>query len=109
METRTVTLNWNPEGTAVADIFRNKTMRTVWLLFKCGHIVNQYFNDEVRALAPLIEGLQIVNEEKLTTLFFHFGWGSAGRHFEGAHMPAFVRDLLPYLIGEKELVVEVVE
>lgn len=102
MEIKTVNVLFDPAASAVADIFANDIARAIWCLYRGGHVVNQYFNDEVRRLAKELQDTPPTSPTDIEHALWRNQMVFAGSNFPGDQAD-FAVLLFPYLIGNARI------
>lgn len=87
-------------------ILASKHAWTLWLLWKSRHVVNQFFNDEVLAIAAQIDKLKPQTDGELRTCM---GAGLGHTNFLREDIYTFAREAIPFFTGEAELKTEIVD
>ncbi len=100
-------ITWNPAESAVADIFADDIARAIWCTWKEPHVVNQFFNDEVRYLAKELRKAMPSSADKLHRSLIGASWGSEGQNIIGTDLAEWCEFVLPYVRGEKAITVTV--
>ncbi len=93
-------LTFSPEEVPeIAEIFRNRIARTLWLAIKSQHLVDQRFNEGIALIAQWIEDGELPeNDDEAASKMLSWlkGW-----RMIGPNEIQFTRKLIPYMRGNK--------
>ncbi len=96
-------LTFNPEEVPeIAEIFRNRIARTLWLAIKYQHLVNQHFNEGITTIAQWIEDGELDAEDGEHAALQMVSWLTGWRMLADTDIP-FCRKLIPYIRGNKTI------
>lgn len=84
-------------------VFENKLARTLWMGIKQRHVTDQYFERNCLDLGEFISKKGVPDSPEKLEYMIHRYFG------RGGYSKEFIRELLPYLSGEKNLEYEVVK
>ena len=98
-----IKINFDPEDVPeIRDIWNCDMARMLWLLWKAGHITNQYFNYETLAIGTKIEELRPRTNAGLQNCF-----GFSASNYSAGDVFDFCNLALPYFTGEKNVDFEI--
>lgn len=92
----------------VIAIFRDEDARTLYLLWRRGHIVSQGFPQEVLQIASRIKSERPTTVNGLTECF-GVRWTDPHSNFPKGSIEAFCSEALPYFVGEQVITYKVSE
>ena len=98
-----ITLGFNPtvsEDSELRAVFANDTARTLYLLWRQGHIVSQYFNKHVLEIAEKIAKAKPRTVEALARCF---QVNSLQAEFVAGDIEAFCPEALPFFTGQRRV------
>jgi hypothetical protein len=105
----TMKLAFNPDESDDLDvvaIFRDEDARTLYLLWRRGHIVSQGFSQEVLEIASRIRSERPATVKGLAECF-GVRWMDPLSNFPKGAIEAFCLEALPYFIGEQVITYKV--
>lgn len=102
----------SPEEPLVKKVFEDPIAANWWMLWKIGHIVNQYFNDEVLQVAAEIRKSKLEKPSELLNALKR-GQGKAAPYFaeniKGPDLDQFLVKNFHYLTGNESVPWEIAE
>lgn len=100
-------LRFDPQSASplVREIFENRTARTLWMLWKSGHIVCDGFDATVLKIAKKIDANNATTAAELAACFPHNdGYGT----FVAGDVQRFCEEYRRFFVGEEEIAYEIV-
>jgi hypothetical protein len=101
-----VKLGFNPldknQRKEIKKVFENKLARTLWMGIKQGHLTNQYFENHCLNTSEIFEKLGVPESPERLRIILE-------KQFNMTYQQEFLEELLPYLLGKKDLEYEIVK
>lgn len=97
---KTIYLKFDPKIGNLRELFENKTARTLWMLWKLGHITDQHFESHVLEVARNIDKTQPKTNGELAACFPTRG--GTHSYWTESDVWHFCERAIPYFNGERE-------